>query len=161
MKTTILKHRFLYLFILLGLTLSFNGCSSDDDDETETQTFLEKYDGTKWVTNTDEGEFIIKFYDDTNNPYDNWFQEEVGSYCHIYHNTKESWGVEFEIKKNLNNEFTIESTSGNYIDTLIFKVQGDNINMTYRLLDNGEEKTIYNLNLNKTSINLNDIVVCD
>ena len=161
MKIKILKNRFLYLLILLGLTLTFNGCSNDDNGEPKIQTFLEKYDGTKWITNTDYGELIYKFNYDINNPYDVWVQEEIGSDCHIFRNTKESWGVEFEITKNSDNEFTIQSSSNNYTDKFIFSIQGETLNMIYRFIEQGEGEIIWNLNFDKTSRNLNDIPVCE
>ena len=59
MKTKFLKHGFFYFFILLGLIVSFNGCS--DDDDITSQIFLEKLDGTKWVYTelVDDNEFSI------------------------------------------------------------------------------------------------------
>ena len=54
---TILKTKFLYVFFLLSLAVSFNGCSSDDDDITS-QTFLEKYDGTKWINTESLDDFL-------------------------------------------------------------------------------------------------------
>lgn len=124
------------------------------------QTFLEKYDQTTWITTTDNGEKLYKFYSDTNNPFDIWFQEEIGSSCHVYNNTKKAWGENFEITKNSDNELIIQSSSGNYTDILEFTMEGETLNLIYRLIESGEEEIIWNYNLEKTSRNVDEINVC-
>jgi len=67
---TILKHRFLYLFILLGLTVSFSGCIIDDDvDEPTLQSqtseyrdsWVGKYVGSSTRTNINGKTYPVSF----------------------------------------------------------------------------------------------------
>lgn len=52
MKTTILKHRFLYFFILLGLTISLNSCGSDDGEDEPILNLTGEYVGRTTETDT-------------------------------------------------------------------------------------------------------------
>ncbi len=58
MKEKFLRLWSLYFCFILVVGLSFQSCNSDDDDDIDDiieQTWLEKYDGTKWV---DDEEFV-------------------------------------------------------------------------------------------------------
>ena len=96
-----------YLFLVLTLTLTLIGCSSDDDEQPKVETFLEKYEGTRWVDMNKTSEFpnIFKFNSDVLNPLDVYvIFEEQGCYklFQVYTTT-------FEIIKNSENEFIIET----------------------------------------------------
>lgn len=90
MKITIRKHRFLYLFILLGLTISMNSCNDDDDDGMESidQTFLEKYYKTQWFQETEgnqtqyltfesKSEIFIKSWSRDDRNFEECFEVEI------------------------------------------------------------------------------------
>ena len=149
MKTIILKHSFLYLFIILGLSISFNSCSSDDDDEPTPQTFLEKYDGTKWV-NTDEFTFYIRLNDNPNKLIESWILFDD---CYFYDVDFESEGV--EIIENLKDELVIKYTDDGEIITVTLTMQGETLKVVVK--EENEEDIIY---FDKTSENVDGLLIC-
>ena len=71
MKTKILKHNLIFFSIILSLIVSFNGCSDDEDDIIQ-QTWLEKYDGTKW----EDGDGLYwRIIDNTNTILESWYHD--------------------------------------------------------------------------------------
>jgi len=144
MKTKILKHRFLYLFILLGLTISFNGCSDDDD---EPQTFLEKYDGTKWVFNGED--IYIRIVDNTSIILEEWYFDGD---CYEYDTF--NYGS-LEIIENSKNKLVIQITDDGEIETLSFTVEGDVL--TVVVTDDDGFETI---SLLKTTVNVDEFEIC-
>ena len=68
-------HKFLLLFTCIGLLVSTSNCTSDDNDDIKVQTFLEKYDGTKWTV-IDEGALIyLRINDDMGRPLELWLAD--------------------------------------------------------------------------------------
>ncbi len=148
MKTTILKHKLFYFFILLSLAIYFNGCSTDDDDITS-QTFLEKYDGTKWV-NTDEFTIYIRLNDNINKLVETWF---LFGDCYFYDYDFESEGV--EIVENSENKLIIKYTDDGDIETVTVTIQGETLKVVIK--EGNEEEIIY---FDKTSVNVDDLEIC-
>ena len=144
MKTKILKHYLLLFTILLGLIVSFNGCSDDDD---EPQTFLEKYDGTIWSLCGKD--IYIRFNDNMNKFIEEW-DGDVD--CYYYSN----WDTEFiEFIKNSKDRLVIKITEEGESETITFTVQGDVLKGVVN--DNLDELSYFN----KTSVNVDGFEICD
>ena len=148
MKTTILKHKFLCIFIFISLAISFNGCSDDDDDITS-QTFLEKYDGTKWV-NDDELTIYIRLNNNTNKLIESWF---LFGDCYFYDYDFESQGV--EIVENSKDKLIIKYTDDGDTITVTVTMQGEILRV---VIKEGNEEEI--LLFDKTSVNVDDFEIC-
>lgn len=146
MKTTILKHKLLYIFIILSLAYCYNGCS--DDNDVTTQTFLEKYDSTKWV-NTDEFIFYIKLNDNSNKLVETWV---LFGDCYFYSYDLESDGV--EIIENSKSKLVIRYSDDGDITTVTITIQGDILKVTIQ--EEGETETIL---FDKTTINVDDFEI--
>ena len=159
MKTTILKHRFLYVFILLGLTLSFNGCS-DDDDEPETQTFLEKYDGTKWTYRQSDGDVILlRFNNNTFNTIPYWIKEGDDD-CYWYNGFEDSDFGPWNNMENLEDRLIIKYLSNDFSETFTFTIQGERIKFVDYWIEEGvSNEEIYFLD--KTTLDLDNLNICN
>jgi len=151
MKTTFLKHKFLYFFILLGLTVSFNGCSSDED----TITFLEKYEGTKWSYNGKNINNIdFSSYYRLNNTIDKfmeyWYTDENID-CHQY-----SYTI-FKIIENSGDKLVVSTTlEDNESLTQTLTIQGEILKIVFE--KKGSENDIFYFN--KTSMNFDELKIC-
>ncbi len=144
MKTKFLKHRFLYLFILLSLTVSFHGCSDEDD---EPQTFLETYDGTKWTF--PGGDIYIRFIDDTSILLEEWY---LNGDCYEY----DTMDYEFiEFVENSTDTLIIKITDDGESETLTFTVQGEILKVVISY--DGEDDTVY---FEKSTINVDEFEIC-
>lgn len=150
MKTTILKNKLLYIFILLSLAISFNSCSDDDDDVT-TQTFLEKYDGTKWVY-TGEYTVYIRINNNTNKFVEQWFFVfEAECYYYDFDYVSENT----EIIENLKDKIIFKYTDEGVTETVTVTVQGDVLKVIVQY--DGETETIL---FDKTSVNVDAFEIC-
>ena len=147
MKITIFKHKLFYFFIILGLIVSFNSCSDDDDDDF--QTFLERYDGTKWV-NTDELTFYIRLNDNTNKLIESWILFDD---CYFYDVDFESEGV--ELVENSKDKLIIKFTDDGDITTVTITMQGETLRAVVK--EGNEEDIIY---FDKSSVNVDDLEIC-
>ncbi len=147
MKITIFKHKLFYFFIILGLIVSFNSCSDDDDDDF--QTFLERYDGTKWV-NTDEFTFYIRLNDNTNKLIESWILFDD---CYFYDVDFESEGV--ELVENSKDKLIIKFTDDGDITTVTITMQGETLRAVVK--EGNEEDIIY---FDKSSVNVDDLEIC-
>ncbi len=147
MKTLIFKRKFLYFFIILGLTVTFNSCSDDDDDNF--QTFLEKYDGTKWV-NTDEFTFYIRLNDNTNKLIESWILFDD---CYFYDADFESESV--ELIENSKDKLIIKYTDDGDITTVTITMQVETLRAVVK--EGNEEDIIY---FDKTSVNVDAFEIC-
>ena len=148
MRTKFIIHRLLYLFIILGLTLSFNNCTSDDDEDILTQTWLEKYDGTKW----EDGDGLYwRIIDNTNTILESWYHDGP---CY-WHSIPEG-NENFEIIENSTNKLVIHVIEDGNTETVTLRINGDTLTVLFE--ENGESETIY---LDKTSVNVDDFTLCD
>ena len=150
MKTKSLKHYLLLFSILLSLIVSFNGCS--DDDEPTSQTFLEKYDGTKWI-NMDEHTRYIKFNNKTENLVEQWI---LFGDCYYYNSDYESENL--NIIENSIDNLIVKYTDLNFQVTKIitFTIQKETLKIV--LQENDDKDIMY---FDKTSVNVDDFEVCD
>lgn len=94
----------LYFFLILVAGISFQSCNSDDDDDIDEiiqQTWLEKYDGTKWV---DEDDWLyIRIVNNITIISESWHKDGD---CFIYSVADED--VEFDIIENSENKLVFE-----------------------------------------------------
>lgn len=144
MKTKNLKHKFLFLFIVLGLTLSFNACSSDDDGP---QTFLEKYDGTIW---TFSGEDIyIRIIDNESIILEEWYLDND-----CYEHDTLNYEV-LEIIENSTDKLVIKITDDGETETFTFTIEGEVLTVVITEVDGFETVTLI-----KTSVNVDEFEIC-
>ena len=106
MKAKFLLLRSLCLFLILVAGLAVQSCSSDDDDgsgDIIVQTWLEKYDGTKWEAAEEDDFLYIRIVNNTNIISESWhrFRE-----CFIYNVADKD--DEFEIIENSPNRLVFE-----------------------------------------------------
>ncbi len=148
MKTTIFKHKLLYFFIILGFAVIFNSCSDDDDDDF--QTFLEKYDGTKWVYTEDEFTFYVRLNDNPNKFIESWILIDD---CYFYSVDFESEGV--ELVENSKDKLIIKYTDEGEIITVTLTPQGETIRVVVK---EGNDEDLYLFV--KTSVNVDDLEIC-
>lgn len=80
---------FIYIFLLLGLVVLYNGCTNDDEDVT-IQTFLEKHDGTKRVNTTDGLIFFIRLNNNTHKFIETWLLIDD---CYFYNSEVENMEI--------------------------------------------------------------------
>lgn len=154
MKIKFLKHGFFYFFILLGLIVSFNGCS--DDDDITSQTFLEKLDGTKWVYTEliDDNEFsiYIRINNNTNKLIEQWyFVFEDDCYYYGY----DSVSGNMEIIENSNDKLILKYTDEGDTEIVTVTKQGETLKVVIQ--EGGEEEIIY---FDKTSVNVDGLFIC-
>ena len=129
MKENILRLGRLYLFLMLGACFSFFSCNSDDDDEIVIveKTFLEKYDGTKWVI-VDEYQgntLYIRINNNSSVPFEIW-ERPVNSKeetCYWHLNSYMDGGM--EIIENSDTRFTIANASEEFWWTI--EVRGETL----------------------------------
>ena len=69
-----LAYRFLILFACAGFVMSYSSCESDEKDKELLfdQTFLEKYDNSKWTIIEDEMRIYLRLNDDMDKAVDIW-----------------------------------------------------------------------------------------
>ena len=117
------RKQFIYLFLLLGLAVSFNSCDDDDDD---VNSFLEMYANSTWQDS--EGELFLRI---VNNPailVEGWeYYEE----CYEYWTIGEDGTL--EILENSENKLIVEIT---------YNEDGFEISFTFTLTVNGNNLTI-------------------
>ena len=125
MKENVLRIGRLYLFLILGACFSIHSCNSDDEDEIVIveKTFLEKYDGTKWVAVEEYEGYIIylRVNDNPRVPFELWgrpadlekARKEEACYGHQDGYMDADEGDLIEIIENSGNRFTIGG-SGEY-----------------------------------------------
>ena len=156
MKTTILKHRFLYLFILLGLTISFNSCSDDD----ELKSFLEKYYETLWKS-TDRSDYTeyIKFIGKTKFELGIWVRHDEYNEDCFYHSYEND---DYTIIENSSNKLVLESTWDDggdlYKYIITITVSGDIMKVVMFDENENESETYF---YEKSSTNVDDLPICN
>jgi hypothetical protein len=120
MTAKFIQYGGLYFFLILVVSFSFKSCGTDDDDDIAIveKTFLEKYDGTKWVI-TEEYEgyvYYLRINDNQRVPFEIWGRswdlekanEDETCYGHQDGYMDEDEGANsMEIVENSDNRFTI------------------------------------------------------
>jgi len=158
MKTQILKHKFIYFFMLLGLAVSFNACSDDDEPE----TFLEKYDGTVWATDNidSDNDSFLRIVNNLKTLSESWrFDESDDCYEYSFLGVLNPTIIENSTDKlvvEINDAIIIGDTSISF--TYTFVVEGETLTSTIAF--DGTTETITEI-YNKTSVNVDNFDVCE
>jgi hypothetical protein len=148
MKTKLRNYRYAWFFVLLGSFLSFTNCNSDDEDSKVQQTWLEKYDGTKWE---DGNDLYWRIIDNTNKIVESWYQDGP---CYIYNIADDN--VNFEIIENSSDKLVFHTIEDDNINTFTLSVNGDTLTVLFEY--NGKSETIM---FTKTNVNVDDFILCD
>ncbi len=164
MKENVLRIGRLFLFFILGACCWFVGCNSDDEDEIQIieETFLEKYDGSKWVT-TDAEEGWIYYLRVNNNlrfPYEFWGRptdlekanKEDGCYFHQEMSVNEVPGDGIEIMENSGNRFRV----GDEMESWTLEIKGDVLTFTISRYGGRQDSIIFE----KTNVNVDAFEIC-
>ena len=152
MKTNKSIQGFFYFFTLLSLTISLNSCSSDDGNTSN--TFLEIYDGTKWILSDDET-LYVRLNSDLNKLIEEWEFDESHN-CYKYDDSFEDWP--YEIIENSKDKFVIKYSNEGNSKTLTLTVQGEVLKAVVN--HSGEENGIDTYYFDRTSINVDDLEIC-
>lgn len=134
------------LVYVLPIILIFFACSSNDSvDIPESETFLERYDSTVWVTNTDDTNNYIRFVNDLNHPIEYWLD---GGACFYY--MREDFTSEGSLIENLNNTLAFQYIENDgdtiYLDKVTITISGSIMVATYEYYENSvlyESGSIY------------------
>jgi len=170
MKTFFKKS--IYLFILLGLTISLNSCNDDDDTNPETITFLEKYDQTKWLTVV---ELVIEEGSPETIDFDLYAQidkdptkfltfwaKDLFEPCYekgIVNMEEVTEGESFKIIENSEEKLSIEVTDEDGVETVTFTVTNNVLKMETTFIEDGETETEALL-FNTTDVDLATLEIC-
>ena len=168
MKTFLKKS--IYLFILLGLTVSLNGCSDDDEVETKTIYFLEKYDQTKWFTLTEGFPEDNDLYMQLNNTIltslEGWSTSDGVGTCYEYSATP----IVFDLELGGKDVFKITENSEDKLSFEIIFEEGDSQTLTLSVTNNvllyelsfTEDGSTININflLNPTEVDFTEFDIC-
>ena len=139
----------LYFFLILAACIGLTSCNSDDEDEIVQQTWLEKYDGTKWV---DEDDFLyIRIVNNTNIIFESWVNEVE---CYI-HNVSDG-NVNFNIIENSNNQLVFEVNEGDDMEKFTMKISGDTLTILLEYRDESDTLTFQ-----KTNADVDNFPLCD
>jgi len=146
MNAKYIKHRFFYLFVLIGLILSFTNCTSDDDGDIPSKTWLEIYDGTKWE---DGNDLYWRIIDDTNTILESWYQDGP---CYIHRGIDDRFTI--KIIENSANKLVFQVIANN-TETMTFRVNGDTLTVLFEYNDKSETITF-----KKTTVDVDDFTIC-
>lgn len=149
MKENISRIGRLYFLIILGACLSFNGCTSDDNDDVIKLTWLEKYDGTKWVDGDDF--LFIRIIDNTNIIFETWFSDGP---CFVYNVS--GGNVDFKIIENGTDKLIFEIIEDGEIQKLTLMVNGDILTILLEYNDKSETLTF-----RKTNEDVDNFLLCE
>lgn len=148
------------LIFLLGLflVLPSAGCNSDDDDDGPVaETFLELYDGTKWIHVEDGITVYLRLSDNLQVPIEMWVSEvvfekgDLANECFYYSKDWVEEGV--EITENSRNRFTISYME---MESWSFTVQNEKLIVTYTDAGGQEPPIMFE----KTTANLDALEIC-
>ena len=138
----------LYLFVLIGLVVSFSNCTSDDDADIQSKTWLEIYDGTKW----EDGDGLYwRIIDNTNTILESWYHDGP---CYWY--SIPNGNVNLEIIENSTSKLVLHVIEDGNTETVILRVNGDTLTVLFEY--NGESDT---LSFKKTTVDVDDFTLCD
>ena len=151
-RTKLLKKQFIYLFLLLGVAVSFNSCDDDDD----ANSFLEKYAGTTWEAVTASptkssksktvattSELFLRIVNDPTILVESWeyYGEMV---CYEYGKIGEEGSL--EVIENSENRLVFEMTFSEdgfeFTVTVTLSVSNDKITIVFESDDFDDSETI-------------------
>ena len=157
MKTIILKHKFLFLFIILGLSFSYTSCKSDDD-EISCETFLECQDGTQWKMDVGEGDYHYYIFNNSlNEPLNPYFYDDSEN-CYVSYSIS---NYDFQIIENSKNTFKLKKIyGGDSYDVSTFTLSNGLLSLKFENVSGGGTD-ITNYTLTQSSINFGSVTICD
>jgi hypothetical protein len=170
MKENVLRSGRLYLFIFLTACFSFVSCNSDDEDEIEIieKTFLEKYDGTKWMIVGEYEGYIL--YLRVNNsqrvPFELWGRAvdspEDACYGHQDGYMDEDEGANsMEIIENSDNRFTITNAN---VEFWCLEIRGETLKFGGWSVYGDADPNIWDdpdsMVFKKTTVNVDAFEIC-
>ena len=169
MKTKQIKHVFFALIMLLVLIVSFNGCSDDDDDTTvNSKTFIELYTGTTWALNVDGGvpdeaevPSYFRLISDNSKVLEGWYKISNEADCYYY---LEGINVDrgaMTLEENSENKLIIKIVYTDETETYTCTVQGDTFKIVMVYDEVGWPAETFTLYFDKTSVNVDELVLCE
>lgn len=155
------------LIYILVLPLFIFNCSKSDDDNLKTPvddnlntTFLEKYEGTVWISNELDVTSYIRFINNLNTPLENWIDMTD---CYYYYLQTLYEGDTLSENSNDTLEFRyVESDEGvEYLDIITLTASGNTIEAEYKYYEDGDLYESGTLYLSKSSIDVDGFILCD
>lgn len=162
MKKFLSKHKLLLGLLLLIAAISLNACKRDDDKVSIDAKILETLDGTKWKLEESGAIIYLKFKNSTTIPMEIWFSF-IDESCFMYGNsTSDGNDVTIEILENTSNKLVIKTIDSpeDYSIATITK-SGDQLNLKDEYYYNGALDETVVMQFTKTSINLDNLEICD
>ncbi|MGA9270334.1 MAG: hypothetical protein WBV45_06905 [Lutimonas sp.] len=150
----------LYFFLILAACIGLTSCNSDDEDEIVQQTWLEKYDGTKW---NDGSEVYIKIIGNTSVILESWFLDDS---CYVYNvylyeliHENANLGIAFfEIIENSTNKLVFQVKIFESTETITLRVNGDTLTIKR---ENNAREGWESKDFKKTTVDFDDFTICD
>lgn len=146
------------LICILALSFFMFNCSKNDDNLST--TFLEKYEGTVWVSNDYDVTTYIRFINNIKTPLENWI--DVTDCYHYYLETLYDGDI---LSKNSNDtlEFKyVESDGGvEYLDIITLTASSNTIKAEYKYYEDGDLYESGTIHFSKSSIDVDSFILCD
>ncbi|GAA4281061.1 hypothetical protein [Gaetbulibacter aestuarii] len=140
------------IYLLPLILISFTCSNNDSVDIPESETFLERYDSTVWVSNTDDKNNYIRFLNDLDHPIEYWLD---GGACFYY--MREDFTMQGSIIENLNNRLAFQYFENDgdttYLDKVTITISGSIMIASYEFYENEtlyESGSIYFTKSNKS-----------
>ena len=155
-----LVSRFFILLTCIGLVISYNSCESDqkDKDLIVAQTFLEKYDASKWTVIEEDMRIYVRLNNDMDKDMELWiaelgFEELMAAKECFYYSQELLNTEEVEVLENFGGKLEFTHLDNG---TWTFSMDGDRLKLEFETLNN-VKKTVY---FSKTKEDLNDLNIC-
>lgn len=147
------------IFLLLIPLLIFSCSDSDDDDNNVTTTFLKKYDNTVWESSEYDLTIFSRINNDLSSPFEMWI---LADDCFYYEKNILSG---YSIIENTENKFECKllviEGDVEYIDLITIQVINENLIIEDKYYEGGVlMETIY-LHFQKTTIDVDDLPLCE
>lgn len=138
----------------------FLGCSSSDSNP-EKNEFLAIYNNTEWETLESGQKIYLKFYDNLVNPLDLWVEFPEGN-CYVYQKSSDDGVVEVldNTKSLLVIKITEDDDANQYALLIVTATNENDLVVILEEYENGELDGRVEYNLDESSINLDDLIIC-
>ena len=157
MKIIILKRRFFYLFIILGIIIFYTSCK-EEEAEPSCETFLECNDGTQWKMDVGDGDYHYYIFNNSlNEPLNPYFYDDSEN-CYVSYSIS---NYDFQIIENSKNTFILKKIyGGDSHDVSTFTLSNGTLSLNFESV-NGGDTEITNYTLTQSSINFGSVTICD
>ena len=155
-----IAYRFFILFACAGLLMSNASCESDEKDKDLLldETFLEKYDNSKWTIIQEEMRIYLRLNDDMKKDIEMWMSElefaKLMSSDECFYYTAELLNTE-DIKIIENSETKLEFTHLGK-ETWTFSMDGERLKLVFKTMDSAQVPIYFS----KTSEDFTDLTLC-